>query len=65
MQKIIRIEHIEEKKDKHGRTYYRTHAILNDGTECIGFGKDFDLDMRVVTFFHYGVIKMKKYKIDN
>ena len=62
MLKIISIEHIEEKKDKRNKTYWRTHVILSDGTEAVGYGKDFDLGQPVVAFFHYGQIKIKHYR---
>jgi hypothetical protein len=64
VQRIIEIIHVEEKQDRRGKTYWRTHAILSDGTEAIGWGKDFDLGTRVSTFFHHEITKMKKYKVD-
>ncbi len=60
MRTIIRIEHVEEKTDKQGKTYWLTYAIVDDGTECIGWGKDFDLGDKVEAFFHYGQCKMRK-----
>jgi hypothetical protein len=60
---IIKIEWVEEKKDRKGRTYWKTHALLSDGTEAVGFGKDFDLGMGVVAFYHREHIKMKKYRM--
>ena len=61
MRTIISIEHVEKKENTQtGEPYYRTHALLDDGTEAIGFGKDFDIQEKVEVFFHYGQIKMKK-----
>lgn len=64
MRTIIKIEHVEELKDKKGKTYWRTHAILDDGSEVVGYGKDFDLGNKVESFFHYGQHKMRL-PIDN
>ena len=60
MRKIIRIEHIEERKDSKGKTFFRTHAILEDGSEVVGYGKDFDLGDLVESFWHYNQAKMRK-----
>lgn len=62
MRTIISIEHIEEKKTEAGKTYWRTHALLDDGTEAIGYGKDFDIEEKVECFFDekWGIVKMKK-----
>ena len=60
MREIIEIEGVEEKVSKEGTTYWRTYAVVDDGTECIGFGKDFDLGDKVEVFLHKGFIKMKK-----
>ncbi len=62
MRTIIKIEHIEERKDKKGKVYWRTHAVVDDGTAAIGYGKDFDLGMRVQVFHDpkYDQIKMIK-----
>lgn len=46
--------------DKNGKAYWRTHAVLDDGTEAVGFGKDFDLEDKVEVFYHYGQVKMRK-----
>lgn len=64
MREIIRIEGTEERKDKNGKRYYRTYAILDDGSEVTGFGSDFDLGDKVQSFFHRGVCKMRKPPID-
>lgn len=60
MRKIIKIEHVEQREDKNGKTFWRTYAVVDDGTECVGWGKDFDLGDMVEVFLHYGVIKMRK-----
>ena len=61
MRTIISIEHVEELKDKDGEPYWRTHAIADDGSEVVGFGKDFDVDMRIEVFYHHGQVKMRQY----
>lgn len=60
MRTIIEIEGVEEKVDTKGNTYWLTYAILDDGEEVIGYGKDFDLGDKVEVFFHFGKIKMRK-----
>ncbi len=69
MRSIIRIEHIEERKTRQGKIFYRTHALLDDGTTAYGYGKDFDLEDRVEVFHDpkWDVIKMRKpkYRVDN
>ncbi len=62
MRKIIEIEGVEEKVSKEGTTYWRTYAVLDDGTEAVGWGKDFDLDDQVEVFYHRDTIKMQKKK---
>lgn len=66
MRKIVQIEHIEERKDKQGKTYFRTHAVLDDGSKVIGFGKEFDLDDAVESFYDikFDTHKMRKTKLD-
>lgn len=66
MRKIVSIEHVEERSTSNGKIYYRTYAILDDGTEAVGYGKDFDLQDRVEVFHDpkWDVIKMVKYTID-
>lgn len=59
---IIRIEHVEEKVDRRGKPYWKTHAVLSDGTEATGWGKDFDLADKVVIFYSHEHIKMRKYR---
>lgn len=60
MRTIIKVEHVEEKQDKEGNLYWRTHAVLDDGTEAIGYGKDFDLEDKVEVFYHWEQTKMRK-----
>lgn len=61
MRTIIRIEHVEKKRAAMSRKeYWRTYAVLDDGTEAVGFGKDFDIQDSVEVFFHRGQIKMQK-----
>lgn len=60
MRKIIKIDFVQELRDKQNKRYFRTYAVLDDGTEAVGFGKDFDLGDKVQVFLHYGVIKMRK-----
>lgn len=62
MKKILRIEGVEEKMSKAGKKYWRTYAILDDGTEAIGWGKDFDLGDPVEVFYHKETVKMRKGK---
>lgn len=42
-----------------GKPYKRTTALLDDGTEAIGFGDEFRVGSQVEVFFHYGVVKMR------
>lgn len=58
MRTIIAITGAEEKR-KDDRIYYRTHAILDDGEECIGFG-EFKVGEEVQVFLHKNVIKMRR-----
>lgn len=63
MRRIIEIEGVERKINKVTRKpYWITHAIVDDGTPCQGYGKDFDLDDKVEVFYHWGKIKMRKGK---
>lgn len=65
MATILKILHIERKLDKQGKEYYRTHALLSDGTVCIGYGKDFAPKDKVEYFYHiqYDQLKMRKTKV--
>lgn len=63
MRKIIKIEFVEPRFDKDGKKYYRTHAVLEDGDEVVGFSRkrtDFQVGDMVMRFFHRGVAKMRK-----
>ena len=62
MRKIIKIENVEMLKDDHNEPYWRTHAVVDDGTECVGFGKDFDLGDKVEVFHDskWDKVKMRK-----
>lgn len=58
---IIEIQHVHKwKAGEH--QYCRTYALLDDGTEAVGFGCDFKVGDEVEVFFHdrYGTIKMRK-----
>lgn len=61
MRRIVRIEHVEPNISKEGKKYWKTYAVLDDGTEAVGFGNDFDLEDKVEVFFHdaYDVVKMR------
>lgn len=65
MRKILSIEHIEQRRAAMSRkVYQRTHAILDDGTEAVGFGDDFEIGNLVEVFFHKGTVKMRR-PLDN
>lgn len=66
MRRILSIENIEERRrfnvDGLEKVYWRTYALLDDGSEAIGYGKDFDLG-DLVEVFHdskWDTIKMRK-----
>lgn len=60
VRKILEILWIDRKESKAGKTYWKTTALLDDGTEATGFGKEFKMEDPVEVFFHYGQIKMRK-----
>lgn len=63
MIKIIEITFVEPRFDKEGKKYYRTHAVLEDGDEVIGYSKRrtyFQVGDKVMRFFHRDVGKMSK-----
>lgn len=51
-----------ERRETEGRTYYRTHAMVDTGQECVGYGRDFKVGDLVEVFHHskWDVIKMRK-----
>lgn len=62
MAKITDITKIETKKDRLGRPYKRTHAIMDDGTEAVGYSDDFKIGDKVEVFFdqQWNIIKFQK-----
>ena len=55
MRTIIKIVHVERRKlDKNlskKHDYWRTHAILDDGSEVVGYGKNFKVGDQVESFY--------------
>lgn len=63
MRTITEIESVEKRTtQKTKKSYWKTYAILDDGTEASGYGKDFDLGDKVEVFYHYEQVKMRKKK---
>lgn len=60
MRKIIQIVGKEPRVSKAGKDYVRTHAVLDDGTECVGWGADFAVGDLVEVFYHKETCKMRK-----
>lgn len=63
MRTIISVEHIQRcKATDTEKEYWRTHAIVDDGTECVGYGKDFDIGDKVEVFHDvkWDTVKMRK-----
>lgn len=60
MKTIIKIIGKEGLISKKGKAYYRTHALLEDGTEAVGYGPDFEINDKVEVFYHYETVKMRK-----
>lgn len=58
MRTILAILFVEV-KHKDEKPYYLTHALVDDGTECIGYGRNFKLNDSVEVFLHWGKIKMR------
>lgn len=50
---------VERKESKKSETYWKTTALLDDGTEAQGYGREFKVDDPVEVFFHYGQVKMQ------
>lgn len=61
MAKINHIVSIEKRTDKNGKTYWRTLAVLDDGTEVSGYGHGFEDGQEVQVFFDdkWDVAKMQ------
>lgn len=67
MRTIKEIAHVERMLDKDNVPFYRTYAIMDDGTECVGFSRErnaFDLEDSVEVFHdpEFDVIKMRHNK---
>lgn len=60
MRTIIEIQRVDTNVSRKGNQYFITHALLDDGGECEGFGKDFKVGDEVEVFLHRGKIKMQK-----
>lgn len=65
MRTIIKIEGVESRTDPNGKTFWKTYAVLDDGSEVVGYGKDFDLKDKVEAFWDdkWGVFKMRHKKV--
>ena len=63
MRKILKIIGVQEKRTSNS-VYYKTLALVDDGTECWGFGDDFKVGDEVMVYLHkqYDEIKMEKPK---
>lgn len=59
MRKIISIQHVEFFIGKDKKKHSRTYAILDDGSEAVGYGKNFKINDSVEYFFHKEVAKMR------
>lgn len=63
MRRVIQINHIEKRSKKSdGSIYYRTHVLLDDGTEAVYWGRDIEVNTSVMVAFHKGMIKAIKPK---
>lgn len=60
MRRVIEIQHIEPRTDTKGKPYWRTHLLLDDGTEAIYWGKDIEVGAHVMVALHKGMIKAIK-----
>lgn len=60
MRRVIEIQHIEPRTDKAGEPYWRTHLLLDDGTEAIMWGKDVAVGDLCEVAFHKGMVKAIK-----
>lgn len=64
MKRIHEITHIEEKVDKNGEPYFKTYAVMEDGTEAEAFSKNRDEfkvndPCEVFLHFQYDTIKFR------
>lgn len=59
MRTILEILWIDRRKSKAGDSYFKTMALLDDGTEAEGYGREFKVSDPVEVFYHWGQIKMK------
>jgi hypothetical protein len=64
MKKVIKIENVVRMIDKNDDPFYRTYALLEDGTEAVGFSRnrhEFDIKDSVEVFFDpkHNMIKMQ------
>src|ERR1017187_7574163 len=64
MKKIVEITSVEQRTDQKGKTYFRTHAILDNQEEHTGFGKAFKVGDEVEAWFDqdWDIPKMRKSK---
>lgn len=62
---ILTIEYVEE-WEKDGKTIYRTHVVLDDGEEAVGFGNDFKIGESVERFydFRWDTVKIQHKSVD-
>lgn len=61
MRKILEILFIDRKEHPEKGSYFKTTALLDDGTEATGYGKDFQAGNEVEVFLdkRWDVIKMR------
>lgn len=52
MKTIIKIEHLRSWTDPKGKTHWKTWAIVDDGTEVAGYGKNFKVGDQVEVLYH-------------
>lgn len=60
MRTILYINGLEPFKSSDGKKHIRTHATVDDGTECSGYGTDFIVGDLVEVFLNGGFINMRK-----
>lgn len=59
MRKIIEILGVEEWV-KDNKRHSRTYAILEDGSEAVGYGSDYEVGDEVMYYYHKETPKMAK-----